>query len=118
VFENSCCILRFALFLPYDSAHIAFMPKASKPQKDPARATRAKASKPELKPLDNHLAALLNPAIGGGRAAPGTAASDRVGLSDNPQAAYDAGPVTDCPLSLQARQKRAKAVAGAKMTAR
>jgi excinuclease ABC subunit B len=94
VFENSCCILRFALFLPYDSAHIAFMPKASKPQKDPARATRAKASKPELKPLDNHLAALLNPAIGGGRAAPGTAASDRVGLSDNPQAAYDAGPVT------------------------
>jgi len=36
------------------------MPK--KP-KSPARPTRAKASKPELRPLDEHLAALLNPAL-------------------------------------------------------
>ncbi|HXW19497.1 MAG TPA: excinuclease ABC subunit UvrB [Roseiarcus sp.] len=36
------------------------MPKSPK---SPARPTRAKASKPELHPLDEHLAALLNPAL-------------------------------------------------------
>jgi excinuclease ABC subunit B len=36
------------------------MPKSPK---SPARSTRAKASKPELHPLDEHLAALLNPAL-------------------------------------------------------
>ena len=35
----------------------------AKPPKPPARPTRAKASKPELHPLDEHLAALLNPAL-------------------------------------------------------
>ena len=65
------------------------MPKP--PKKDPARATRAKASKPALKPLDEHLATLLNPGIGRGTAGPGTAASDR-GFSERPQADFDAGP--------------------------
>ncbi|WP_188611490.1 excinuclease ABC subunit UvrB [Chelatococcus reniformis] len=68
------------------------------------RASRGKAGKPELKPLDEHLADLLNPGIKRGRAAPGTAASDRHGLGERgldergldergmgerPQAAYD-----------------------------
>jgi excinuclease ABC subunit B len=64
------------------------MPKAPK---DPTRAPRSKAAKPELKPLDQHLAELLNPALVKGRAAPGTAASDRQGLTEKPQAAFDAG---------------------------
>jgi excinuclease ABC subunit B len=64
------------------------MPKAPK---DPTRAPRSKAAKPELKPLDQHLAELLNPALVKGRAAPGTAASDRQGLAEKPQAAFDAG---------------------------
>ena len=33
------------------------------PRKPRAAQTRSKASKPELKPLDEHLAALLNPAL-------------------------------------------------------
>ncbi len=48
-----------------------------KPKKDPARPTRAKASKPEVAPLAPHLAQLLNPAL-----APG--------FEDMRQAAYDA----------------------------
>jgi excinuclease ABC subunit B len=63
------------------------MPKAP-------RQPRSKAAKPELKPLDSYLADLLNPAINRGTAAPGTATSDRVGLSERPQAGYDAAPVT------------------------
>ncbi len=62
-----------------------------KPPKDPTRAPRSKAAKPELKPLDQHLAELLNPALVKGRAAPGTAASDRHGLAEKPQADFDAG---------------------------
>ncbi|MBV8472061.1 MAG: DEAD/DEAH box helicase family protein, partial [Hyphomicrobiales bacterium] len=34
-----------------------------KPAKSAARPTRAKAAKPEVQPLDEHLAALLNPAL-------------------------------------------------------
>ncbi|WP_342361225.1 excinuclease ABC subunit UvrB [Terrarubrum flagellatum] len=64
------------------------MPKT--PKKDPARPTRAKASKPHLKPLDEHLATLLNPGIGRGTAGPGTAASDR-GFGEAPQASFDSG---------------------------
>ncbi|MET0606240.1 MAG: excinuclease ABC subunit UvrB [Beijerinckiaceae bacterium] len=67
------------------------MPKTPR---DPARPTRAKASKPALKPLDDHLASLLNPGIGRGTAGPGAAASDRRGLSDRPQSDFDPGPVT------------------------
>ena len=35
----------------------------SKPEKSAARASRAKASKPDVQPLGEHLAALLNPAL-------------------------------------------------------
>ncbi|MFZ0426289.1 MAG: hypothetical protein WAL80_25715, partial [Xanthobacteraceae bacterium] len=37
-------------------------------KKDPAKPTRAKASRPDLAPFDPSLADLLNPAIGQGRA--------------------------------------------------
>ncbi|MHB2167730.1 excinuclease ABC subunit UvrB [Alsobacter sp. R-9] len=49
--------------------------------KSPSRPTRAKASKPELKPLDEHLAALLNPAIN----------RERGGFGEGPQAPFDPG---------------------------
>jgi excinuclease ABC subunit B len=59
------------------------MPAPKKP-KSPIRATRAKAAKPTLAPLEPHLAALLNPAlIGRGE-----------GFEDMGQAAYEAGPAT------------------------
>ncbi len=41
-------------------------------KKDPARPTRAKASRPDSAPLDSALADLLNPAIGRGRAGVGS----------------------------------------------
>jgi excinuclease ABC subunit B len=59
----------------------------SKTPKNPARETRAKASKPELKPLDEHLAALLNPALNRERK---PAAG---GFGEAPQAGYDPGAV-------------------------
>ncbi|MGL4812188.1 MAG: DEAD/DEAH box helicase family protein, partial [Beijerinckiaceae bacterium] len=65
-----------------------------KPPKDPARPTRSKASKPALQPLEGHLAQLLNPGIGRGTAGPGTAASDRSGFGEAPQAGFDTGPLT------------------------
>ncbi|MGL5734632.1 MAG: hypothetical protein ACRCYS_07185, partial [Beijerinckiaceae bacterium] len=71
--------------------HIAGMVK---PPKDPARPTRSKASKPALQPLEGHLAQLLNPGIGRGTAGPGTAASDRSGFGEAPQAGFDTGPLT------------------------
>jgi excinuclease ABC subunit B len=52
-----------------------------------SRPTRAKASKPELLPLDEHLAALLNPALVGEaieRGPPGR------GFAEAPQASFDA----------------------------
>jgi excinuclease ABC subunit B len=68
-----------------DSAHVHGMAKApssSAPRK-PVRETRAKASKPELKPLDEHLAALLNPGIARDEA------PARRGFAESPQAGYD-----------------------------
>ncbi len=59
------------------------MPAPKKP-KSPIRATRAKAAKPELSPLEPHLAALLNPAL----------VERGEGFEDRGQAAYDAGPAT------------------------
>ena len=63
------------------------MPKA-RPRAEPAqpvvtskRAARPKASRPELKPLDEHLAALLNPALNGKPA----------GFEEAPQAGFDVG---------------------------
>src|SRR5271156_2066060 len=41
-------------------------------KKDPAKPTRAKASRPDSAPLDAALADLLNPAIGQGRAGVGS----------------------------------------------
>ena len=64
-----------------DSSHLAGMAKAPR---NPSRDTRAKASKPELKPLDEHLAALLNPALNRERA-------PTRGFGEAPQAGFDAG---------------------------
>ncbi len=41
-------------------------------KKDPAKPTRAKASRPDVTPLDPALAELLNPAISQGRAGVGS----------------------------------------------
>lgn len=83
-----------------------------------ARARRSKAARPELKPLDAHLAELLNPALARGTAAPGTAASDRTsprgkadgaaggGFGERPQAGYDA------PSKGAAGRKGARALPG------
>jgi len=56
----------------------------SSSKKSPVRATRAKASKPELSPLEPHLAALLNPAL----VEPGA------GFGEAAQAIYDSGAIT------------------------
>ena len=61
------------------------MPKSpAKPPKKPARrAPTSKASKPEVQPLADHLAELLNPALVRGK-----------GFGESPQANFDSGPVT------------------------
>ena len=41
-------------------------------KKDPAKPTRAKAARPDVPPLDDSLADLLNPGIGRGRAGIGS----------------------------------------------
>jgi len=51
----------------------------AKSPKNAARPTRAKASKPDVKPLDEHLASLLNPALN----------EQRGGFEERPQAAFD-----------------------------
>ena len=83
------------------------MAKAPRVPADPAQKTRAraqpKATKPELKPLDEHLATLLNPAIGRGEASPAHLSPQKprrrkpppaTGFGEAPQAGYAAGPVT------------------------
>jgi excinuclease ABC subunit B len=70
-------------------AHIAAMAKSPrKTAKDPARPTRAKASKPLVEPLSPHLAALLNPAL------IEETHYDSSGFEEGPQAEYDIGAVT------------------------
>jgi excinuclease ABC subunit B len=81
--------------------------------RDPARATRAKASKPALKPLDEHLATLLNPGIGRGTAGPGASASDG-GFGERPQVGYDAGAAKVDPKLAKALGLDEAAPAGAK----
>jgi excinuclease ABC subunit B len=54
-----CTQVSHALPPPLDSLHILLMPAPKKP----GRPARAKASRPDLQPLDEHLAALLNPAL-------------------------------------------------------
>ena len=51
-----------------------------RPPKKPARPARAKASRPDVTPLDEHLSALLNPAL--------KSAHGRRGVSEAPQATY------------------------------
>ncbi|MCO4055363.1 MAG: excinuclease ABC subunit UvrB [Bosea sp.] len=66
-----------------------------KPARDPARPTGAKASKPELKPLESYLADLLNPGINRGTAGPGPTVDDkRKGFGESRQAAYEGAPVS------------------------
>ena len=57
--------------------------------KSPPRSTRAKASRPDLAPLDEHLAALLNPALNEKRGK---------GLQEAPQARFEAGEPRSGPL--------------------
>ncbi len=77
--------------------------------RNPTRAPRSKASKPELKPLDSHLADLLNPAINRGRAGPGTAAGDGPrGFAEPQQTAFDAGAASDGGTSGAPDRKRRK----------
>ncbi|MGA6965184.1 MAG: DEAD/DEAH box helicase family protein, partial [Xanthobacteraceae bacterium] len=54
-------------------------------KKDPARPTRAKASRPELPPIAPALAELLNPGIGQGTAGPGS----QTGLQPPPDNSFD-----------------------------
>jgi excinuclease ABC subunit B len=63
----------------------------------PPRTPRAKASKPELKPLDPYLAELLNPAINRDPSRRGSAApqDEAQGLAEQPQAPFDPGAVED-----------------------
>ena len=65
-------------------------PSAPAPAKKP-RAPRSKASKPEVKPLDEHLAALLNPALN----------QRQSGFAEAP-ATYDAGPISRIDAKLKA----------------
>ncbi len=65
-------------------------PSAPAPAKKP-RTPRSKASKPEVKPLDQHLAALLNPALN----------QRQSGFAEAP-AAYDAGPISRIDAKLAA----------------
>src|SRR5882672_11668423 len=53
--------------------------------KDPARPTRAKASRPELPPIEPALEKLLNPGIGQGTAGPGS----QTGLQPPPDNSFD-----------------------------
>ncbi|TDR94650.1 excinuclease ABC subunit UvrB [Enterovirga rhinocerotis] len=91
---------------------MAKAPKTADPDASPKGSTKArsraapKASKPELKPLDAHLATLLNPAIGRGEASPAhlspqkpararkAKAGGPSGFGEAPQAAYAGAPVT------------------------
>ncbi len=73
--------LKFAL----NRGHMGGMAKAPDHSETPARSTKAprsKASKPEVKPLGEHLAALLNPALN----------QQPRGFSEAPRTRYDAEP--------------------------
>src|SRR5437764_4722238 len=61
------------------------MSKPPKRSKDPARPTRAKASRPELPPIEPALEKLLNPGIGQGTAGPGS----QTGLQPPPDNSFD-----------------------------
>ena len=56
----------------------------SKSPRSPSRPTRAKASRPDVKPLDEHLAALLNPSL-----------NETRGFAEAPQATFQQAEVAD-----------------------
>ena len=58
---------------------------AKRPDRDPAKPTRAKAARPDVPALDPSLADLLNPAIGEGRAGMGS----QTGLQQPPDNSFD-----------------------------
>ncbi len=60
-----------------DSSHIRSMTKPTKPT---SRAPRSRAARPDVRPLDEHLAALLNPSL-----------NERRGFAEAPQAGFDSG---------------------------
>jgi len=82
-------------------------PRPAKAGKDPHAIihTRAKASKPKARPLDEHLAALLNPAL-----AKGEQGSD--GFGEAPQARFDANAPGALPSLLAGEGAPAPAGAG------
>src|SRR5262245_15982003 len=59
--------------------------RPGKTRRDPAKATRAKASRPERPPADPSLDELLNPAIARGEAGPGS----QTGLKPPPDNSFD-----------------------------
>ena len=83
-------ILLLRLFSGADTTHIAGMAKSSK---NASRPTRSKASKPDVKPLDEHLASLLNPALN----------ERRGGFEERPQAAFDASDASGLDADLAKR---------------
>jgi len=65
-------------------------------KKDPAKPTRAKAARPDSPQLDPTLAALLNPAIGRGRAGVGS----QTGIEHEPRKEHDTrGGASSSPLA-------------------
>jgi excinuclease ABC subunit B len=81
-----------ALFRGSRSAHIARMPKPPKSPDSPRPRGKSKAAKPIVKPLGQHLAALLNPALSEENRS--DAYPTPHGFSEAPQAGFDSGPVT------------------------
>src|SRR5947209_8704923 len=83
------------------NAHIGAMPKSPKPPDSPApsrprgaksQGPKSKAAKPVVKPLGEHLAALLNPALSEENRS--DAYPTPQGFGEAPQAGFDSGPVT------------------------
>ena len=62
----------------------------AKPTKSPTRTPRSRASRPDVHPLGEHLAALLNPALN----------ERRPGLEEAPQAGFDSGEATEAAEAL------------------
>ena len=68
------------------------MPKPPKPPETPRPRGKSKAAKPVVKPLGEHLAALLNPALSEENRS--DAYPTPHGFGEAPQAGFDSGPVT------------------------
>src|SRR5437588_8478493 len=68
------------------------MPKSPNPPETPRPRGKSKAAKPVVKPLGEHLAALLNPALSEENRS--DAYPTPQGFGEAPQAGFDSGPVT------------------------